>query len=120
MITADVAAWLTIAFSLPFMMFMPLYGRLGDELGRARLLVTGLVVFVFGTVLSIVAQDLPLLFIGRLIQGAGSAGITPLSLAIITQRFLPEERGRALGTWNSIAPGTGMVACKRLPRPLRQ
>jgi MFS family permease len=108
--TADVAAWLTIAFSLPFMMFMPLYGRLGDMLSRSRLLLLGLFLFCVGAVLALLANNLTQLFLGRFIQGAGAAGITPLSLAIIAQRFLPEERGRALGTWNSIAPGTSIFA----------
>lgn len=106
----DVAAWLAIAFSLPFMIFMPLYGRLGDELGRSRLLVSGVVVFSAGSVLSFTANTQILLFIGRVIQGAGSAGVTPLSLAIIAQRFSPSERGRAMGAWNSIAPGTAIFA----------
>jgi EmrB/QacA subfamily drug resistance transporter len=107
---ADVAAWLTIAFSLPFMMFMPVYGRLGDELGKSRLLLAGTLLFGLGSILALVANSLPLIFIGRIIQGAGSAGITPLSLAIIMERFATEERGRALGTWNSIAPGTSIFA----------
>ena len=107
---ADVAAWLTIAFSLPFMMFMPLYGRLGDELGKSRLLLAGTLLFVLGSILALTASNLTFIFIGRIIQGAGSAGITPLSLAIIAERFSSEERGRALGTWNSIAPGTSIFA----------
>lgn len=109
-IPADVAAWLTIAFSLPFMMLMPLYGRLGDQLSRSRLLLVGLALFTAGSVLALSARDLPTLFLGRIIQGAGSSGVTPLSLAIIAQRFSADERGRALGTWNSIAPGTSIFA----------
>jgi EmrB/QacA subfamily drug resistance transporter len=107
---ADVAAWLTIAFTLPFMMFMPLYGRLGDKLGKSRLLLAGILLFGLGSILALVANSLLLLFIGRVVQGAGSAGVTPLSLAIIAERFSTEERGRALGTWNSIAPGTSIFA----------
>ena len=108
--TADVAAWLTIAFSLPFMMLMPLYGRLSDELGRSRLLLTGLLIFGLGSLLALAANDLFSLFIARTVQGIGSAGITPISLALIAQRFSVEERGRAMGTWNSIAPGTSIFA----------
>lgn len=109
-IPADVAAWLAIAFSLPFMGLMPLYGRLGDELGRARLLILGVVIFVAGSVLTANANSLIWIFVGRVIQGAGSAGVTPLSLAIIAQRYSVQERGKALGTWNSIAPGTSIFA----------
>lgn len=108
--SADMAAWLTIAFSLPFMMLMPLFGRLGDELGRANLLVTGLVLFGIGSFLAFQADSLPLLFLGRLIQGAGSSGVTPLSLAIIAQRFSEGERGKAMAAWNSTAPATSIFA----------
>jgi MFS family permease len=107
---ADVAAWLAIAFTLPFIMFMPLYGRLGDELGKSRLLVAGLTIFCLGTLLALTSRTLPLLFLARIIQGAGSAGITPTSLAIIAERFPAGERGRAMGRWNSIAPGTSIFA----------
>lgn len=107
---ADVAAWLTIAFSLPFMMLMPLYGRLGDELGKQRLLVGGILIFALGSLLAVFANGLLLVFLGRIIQGAGSAGITPLSLAIISERFSPAERGKALGSWNSIGPATSLFA----------
>ncbi len=109
-LTADIAAWLTIAFSLPFMMLMPLYGRLSDDLGKSRLLIAGILLFCVGSVMSLSTQSFVLLFVGRMIQGAGSAGITPLSLAIITERFSAKERGRALGTWNSVAPGTSIFA----------
>jgi EmrB/QacA subfamily drug resistance transporter len=107
---ADVAAWLTIAFSLPFMMLMPLYGRLGDELGKSRLLIAGLIVFCLGSLLAMTSKSLAMIFLARIIQGTGSAGITPMSLAIIAERFSAEERGRAMGTWNSVAPGTSIFA----------
>ncbi len=107
-ISADVAAWLAIAFTLPFMMFMPLYGRLGDELGKPRLLLAGLAIFFAGSALAFSSDNFTLLFLGRLVQGAGSAGITPLSLAILAERFPPEERGWAMGTWNSAAPATSV------------
>ena len=107
---ADVASWMAIAFSLPFMMFMPLYGRLGDELGKARLLTLGIALFAAGTIMALVANSLTMLFMGRVIQGIGSAGVTPLSLAIIAQRFPEEVRGRALATWNSVAPASSIFA----------
>ncbi|MCB0029268.1 MAG: MFS transporter, partial [Anaerolineales bacterium] len=110
LIPADTASWLAIAFSLPFMMLMPLYGRLGDELGKARLLILGVVLYAAGSTLALLANGLPLLFLGRVVQGAGSAGITPLSMAIIAERFPESVRGRAMGTWNSIAPASSIFA----------
>ena len=98
-IRADVTAWVVIAYSLPYMLFMPLYGRLGDELGKRRLFLLGITVFLTGSLLISLAPGLRLLFLGRVIQGFGTAGITPLSLALITERFPVSIRGKALGTF---------------------
>lgn len=107
---ADAAAWMVTAYTLPFMMFMPLYGRLGDALGKRNLLVAGMGLFFAGTLLLFRAQRLPLFVAGRVIQGVGLAAVSPLSMAIISQRFPPHRRGQALGLWNSAGPLTGILA----------
>ena len=109
-INSETAAWLVTSYSLTFMMFMPLYGRLGDSLGKRNLIVAGLGLFSAGTLLCLAAPTLGWLLIGRTIQGAGVAGVAPLSMAIISERFPGKERGRALGTWNSIGPMVGIFA----------
>jgi len=105
---ADMAAWLVTAYTLPFMIFMPLYGRLGDSLGKRNLILAGMSIFLVGTLLTMTSTNLGPLILGRAIQGAGLAGIAPLSMAIIYERFPSDERGRALGTWNSIGPVVGI------------
>ena len=107
---ADVVAWLVTAYMLPFMISMPLYGRLGDELGKRRLFIVGIVTFLIGTVVTSLGTSFSLLIVGRMIQGIGGASVVPLSMAIISQNFPANERGKALGTWNSIGPITGIVA----------
>ncbi len=107
-IDADVAAWLVTAYTLPFMMLMPLYGRLGDGLGKRNLIILGLFVFAGGTMIVLTAPTLPWLLVGRTVQGAGVAGIAPLSMAIIAERFDPSRRGQAMGTWNSVGPLVGI------------
>lgn len=109
-INAETAAWLVTSYSLTFMMFMPLYGRLGDSLGKRNLIVAGLALFSAGTLLCLAAPSLGWLLVGRTIQGVGVAGVAPLSMAIISERFPSNERGRALGTWNSIGPMVGIFA----------
>ncbi len=103
-IEADLTAWLVTAQSLPFMMLMPLYGRMGDILGRKRLLIFGIIVYLAGTIFVMVATNLPLLIVGRVVQGIGASGVNPLCLAIISGNVSPDQRGRALGYWNSIGP----------------
>ena len=107
-IDADTTAWVVMSYTLAFMMFMPLYGRLGDRLGKQRLLLFGTTLFLIGTVLVTLSDSLTGLMLGRFIQGIGSAGFVPLCIAIITQRFAPEERGKAMGAWNSVIPLAGL------------
>jgi MFS family permease len=103
-IEADLTAWLVTAQSLPFMMLMPLYGRMGDILGRKRLLIFGIIVYIAGTILVMVATHLSLFIVGRIVQGIGASAVNPLCLAIISANVSENQRGRALGYWNSIGP----------------
>ncbi|HEY65467.1 MAG TPA: MFS transporter [Caldilineae bacterium] len=105
----DLVAWVVTVYTLPYVTLMPLYGRLGDGLGKRRLFLIGVVIFLVGTLICLMAHDLGLLMVGRAIQGIGAASVVPLSIAIISELFPASERGRALGTWNSVGPATGMV-----------
>ena len=109
-IEADTVAWLVTAYTLPFVIFMPLYGRLGDGLGKRRLFSIGILIFFVGTALCLVADTLTLLILGRVLQGIGTAGVNPLCIAVIAELFPDHERGRALATWSSTGPATGMIA----------
>lgn len=106
---ADMVAWASMIYSLPFMTLMPLYGRLGDELGKRRLLLFGITVFLIGTAILLLAPTLTWYMIGRATQGIGTAGFVPLSIALIAQWFAPSERGKVMGTWNSIVPLSGLI-----------
>jgi EmrB/QacA subfamily drug resistance transporter len=103
-IAADSTAWLVTTFTLPYIILMPLYGRLGDRLGKRRLFLVGMSVFLVGTLINLVSRSLALLILGRCIQGIGASSVNPLCLAIISEIFSVEERGKALVTWNSIGP----------------
>ncbi len=108
-IPADSTAWLATAYSLSYMVFMPLYGLLGDRLTKRSLFFAGIAIFFGGTFLIQLSSSLALLVLGRIIQGAGVSGISPLCIAVISSRFPKEERGTALGQWNSFGTITAMV-----------
>lgn len=109
-IEADIVAWLVTAYTLPFVLFMPLYGRLGDGLGKRRLFSVGILIFFIGTALCLLANSLALLIVGRVLQGIGTAGVNPLCIAVIAELFPDHERGHALATWSSTGPATGIIA----------
>lgn len=106
---ADTTAWLVTAYSLPYMLFMPLYGRLGDELGKRLLFLAGISIFLTGAAISLAAPNLGFLFAGRTLQGIGAAGVSPLCIALISEHFPVSTRGKALGTWNSMGPVGGVI-----------
>lgn len=81
-----------------------LTGSVGDRFGRRRVFAAGLVVFVLASLCCSLAPTLQLLIAARAVQGAGSALMTPSSLAIITNTFTePRERAQAVGIWSATA-----------------
>lgn len=105
----DLMAWVVTIYSLPYVALMPLYGRLGDDLGIRRMMLVGAGVFLVGTTMNALSQSLHLLLLGRFIQGLGASGMVPLAIAMISQIFSVEMRGRALGQWNSVGPLAGVT-----------
>lgn len=108
-IAADLTAWLDTAYELAYLALIPLYGRLADLVGKRRLFLAGLAVFLAGTLMIVLAPGLAMLFAGRVVQGTGTSGIHALCIAVITDRFAAGERGRALGQWNSWGTVAAMV-----------
>ena len=108
-LTEDLAAWLIVAYTLPHMALMPLYGRFGDLVGRRGMLVAGLLLFAAGSGMLLVPGNLPFILIARAIQGAGAAGVNPLAMSLIIEHSPTWKRGTALGTWNSAGPVSGMI-----------
>jgi len=87
---------------------MPIYGVIGDRLGKKRIYMAGLSIFIIGSFIGWLSPSLIWLVIGRFLQGAGGASL-PLSMALISDAFPKNRRGRALGIWNTAAPAGSMI-----------
>src|SRR6266852_5741429 len=87
-------AWVVNAYLIPFGGLSLLAGRLGDLLGRKRILILGLVVFTAASLLCGVAGNQQLLIAARFVQGVGGAMASALILGMIVAMF-PEPRERA-------------------------
>src|SRR5881409_4415052 len=83
-------AWMVTAYLLVASIATPILGRLGDMLGKQRLLATSLALFAVGSVVAGMADSLPLMIVGRGLQGLGG-GVFPLSFGIIRDE-LPKEK----------------------------
>ena len=82
--------WLLTAYLLSAAACTPILGRLGDMVGKRRVLVGALLALAVGCALAAVATSLPLLVVARVIQGAGG-GVIPLAFGIVRDQF-PEGR----------------------------
>ncbi|NUP01875.1 MAG: MFS transporter [Nonomuraea sp.] len=89
----ELYTWVVTAYLLTSTVTVPLYGRLSDQHGRKPLLLIGMTVFVIGSALCGVAQDMTQLIAFRALQGLGAGALLPLSLALVMEMFPPERNG---------------------------
>jgi MFS transporter, DHA2 family, metal-tetracycline-proton antiporter len=89
--------WVITSYLLTYAVGIPLYGRAADVFSLRRAFSLGLVGFAIGSLLCIVAPNLPLLVFGRIVQATGAAAIPALASASVAKVLAPGERGTALG-----------------------
>ena len=94
---AVVMSWVSTVYFLALAIIMVPCGRLADIFGRRKIFIIGLVVTIASSFLAAFATTVPMLIIGRALQGIGSGMALTNSLAILTSVMPSEERGRALG-----------------------
>ena len=100
--------WVASGYILTYGGFLLLGGRLGDLLGRRRLLLIGLTVFAVSSLTAGLAGSSELLVAARLVQGTGAALMAPAALSQLTTSFREgKDRNTALGVWGAIS---GMAA----------
>ena len=95
--------WIVLAYLLAVTALVVSAGRLGDVLGRRRLLLAGLATYTVAAVLCALAPTLWLLVAGRAAQGMGAAAMTALTMAMAGAAVPKERIGRAMGLLGSMA-----------------
>ena len=96
--------WIVNAYALVFASLMLAFGTLGDRVGRKRVMLGGLVVFIAGSLYGALAPNTGSLIAARAIMGLGAAACEPGTLSIIRQIYPDRsERARALGLWAAVA-----------------
>lgn len=98
----DHLSWVVTAYLLASTAATPLWGKLGDMYGRKRLYQTVIVVFLIGSALCGVAQNMGELIAFRALQGLGGGGLIALSMAIVGDVVPPRERGRYQGVFGAV------------------
>ena len=95
-------AWIVTAYLLATTVVVPLYGKLGDHLGRRLVLQAAVIIFLIGSALCGMAQNLPELIAFRIVQGLGGGGLIVTAVAVVGDIVPPRERGRYQGFFGGI------------------
>lgn len=98
----DLYTWVVTIYLLTSTITGPIYGKLSDQFGRKRLLMVGVTLFLLGSFLSGLSQNMIELIIFRGIQGLGAGALFPISLAVIGDLFTPQERGKYQGLFGAV------------------
>lgn len=103
------AQWVNAIYSVVFAALLLTAGRLSDRLGRRRLFVTGVMVFLAGSLLASIATDAGSLILPRMVQGVGGACILPATLSTVNATFVGRDRVIAFAIWGSVISGMAAV-----------
>src|SRR5712691_1106357 len=101
--------WVVEAYALFLGALILVGGSMGDQFGRKRVFLFGVMVFTAASILCGVAASPAALIAGRSLQGIGAAFLVPGSLAIISATFSDAERGRAIGAWSGFSAITTAI-----------
>jgi EmrB/QacA subfamily drug resistance transporter len=93
--------WVVEAYMLTLVSLLLVGGSLGDQFGRRRMFVSGLIAFGVTSLLCAVAPSVEFLIAARALQGVAGALLVPGSLAIVAATFEGSARGKAIGTWTA-------------------
>jgi len=98
----DHMLWVTTAYILASTITLPVYGKLGDLIGRKGLFIAAIGLFIAGSIVGGLATDMTWLIAGRAIQGLGGGGLMILSQAIIADVVPARERGKYMGIMGGV------------------
>src|SRR6266571_115165 len=101
--------WITSLYALVFGSFLLTWGKLSDEFGRKRIFISGISLFIAGSIVDGFSQDLIQILVGRVLQGFGAAMASPATLSILTTTFTGKARSVAFGIWGATAGAAAVL-----------
>ena len=96
--------WVVGGYALAFASLMLMFGALGDNFGRKRLMLIGVAIFCGGSIVCAISVNPSELVIGRIVMGIGAAASEPATLSMIRHIYPDHKaRARALGAWAAVS-----------------
>ncbi|HET6383087.1 MAG TPA: MFS transporter [Armatimonadota bacterium] len=103
--TLRAVEWVTDLYALVFASLLLTAGKLADRYGRRRILISGICIFVVGSMMVGIAPSVGMILLGRAIQGVGASLMMPATLSILSSNFSGPSRGIAFGIWGGVSGG---------------
>ena len=98
----DKLSWVVTAYLITSAVVTPLYGKISDQLGRKKIFQISIVLFLAGSALCGLSQNMDQLIFFRALQGIGAGGVMPLVLSVVGDIIPPRERGRYQGYFGGV------------------
>jgi len=98
----DYYVWAVTIYLLTSTVTVPFWGKLSDLYGRKPIFMIGIVIFLVGSALSGLSQNMGMLIFFRGLQGIGAGSLFPVALAVIGDLFTPQERGKYQGLFGAV------------------
>ena len=98
----DLYVWTITIYLLTSTISVPFWGKLSDLYGRKPIFMAGIVIFLLGSALSGLSQNMSMLIAFRGLQGIGAGSLFPVALAVIGDLFTPAERGKYQGLFGAV------------------
>jgi EmrB/QacA subfamily drug resistance transporter len=101
-ISVSAAGWIATAYILANAIFVPVWGKLGDTLGRKKIYILGFSIFIVGSILAGLSWNLSSMIVFRVIQAIAGSADYPTAMAILAATYTDDkERSQALGIWSA-------------------
>lgn len=95
-------SWVVTAYLITSAVVTPLYGKISDQLGRKKIFQAAIIIFLIGSMLCGLSQNMTQLITFRALQGLGAGGLMALVFAIIGDIIPPRQRGRYQGYFGGV------------------
>ena len=102
--------WAFSGYMIPFALLLTVSGTIGERFGRRRVIRATFITYALASVLCVFAPTLTVFVVGRLLQGAANAFITPLLIAGLSEVINPSRLGRAVGVYTGFQAIGGAAA----------
>lgn len=95
-------AWVITAYLLSETITTPIWGKMSDRIGRKPIFMTGMAIFLAGSILAGFSNSMEMLIITRFIQGIGSGALMPVAMATVADLYAPTERAKIQGLLGAV------------------